>query len=161
MAHKLPALFGQAIGWTEDRLDGGGAEAHNNFWFDELYFGFEPGPARFDLRHSRLFVETAFAAFLKLEMLDGVSEVDFLAINPGVGKRTIQQFSSGTDEGMALDVFFIAGFLAYHHDACGDRSFAEYRLRRVQVEVTAMAGLYCLLKGSEAWVSRNELSRAC
>src|SRR4029453_18654422 len=56
-------------------------------------------------------------------------------VDAGNGERTVEHTARRTDERMSLNVFRIAWLFADDHDAGIARTFAEYRLRRVLVQL--------------------------
>src|SRR3569832_89551 len=64
-----------------------GAKRDDQRRLDDLPFEIEPHMATLDLVSARPLVQAAFAARLELEMLDGVRDVDLVAINAGCLQR--------------------------------------------------------------------------
>src|SRR3954452_7433493 len=74
------------------------------------------------------FMHATLAARLPFEMLDGIGNVEFGAIEAGVHECTVKYCARGTDERMPFQIFDIAGLLA-NQDGAGARvAFAEYGL---------------------------------
>src|SRR5690348_12721443 len=109
---KLSVLSGQTIGAPQQRLSGGRAETNNHLGFDQISFGAKPGIARRHFRGLRLFVNSALAAFLEFEVLDGIRDIDVIRIDSCVGQGSSEDLAGRTDKGMTLPVFFIAGLLS-------------------------------------------------
>ena len=118
--------------------------------------GVQPGVTRCDLGSSGFLVDAALASFFELEMLDDVGKVDVRPVNAGVGKGTVQQFSSGADEGMTLDVFFVAGFLADKDQVGMGWAFAKDGLRCIAVQIAAPAMLHGLPEFGQGWALGDE-----
>src|SRR5215813_12218531 len=74
---------------AEDRLRGGGAEAHEHVRFDQSQLRFEPRAAGVELRGPRRLVDAALAALLELEVLDRVGDVELLARQTRFGERLL------------------------------------------------------------------------
>lgn len=79
-------------------------------------------------------VQPPLAARLVLEVLDGVGEIDRLAVEASRRQRLVQHAPGGPDEGTARHVLAVARLLADEHDGSRHRPLAEYRLRRVAIE---------------------------
>ena len=90
-----------------------------------------------------------FAARFPLEMLHCIGYIDCLAVDARVFKALIQQPSRGSDKGVALFVFAVAGLFADHHHPNVERiaiglsrsHLSEYGLSRVLIEIAPMAML--------------------
>ncbi len=108
----LAAILRDAKGAAEESLGGSGAEADDHFRLDLLEFGVEPGAAGGDFAGAGLLVDAALAARLPFEMLDGIGDVDVVAIDAGVGEAAIEKKSGGADKRRAFAVFTVAGLLA-------------------------------------------------
>ena len=78
-----------------------------------------------DLAGGRTLVQPALAALDVLEVLDGVGDVSFGAVDADFGQRTVEDLAGGADEGAALQVLLIAGLLADEGDGSADWAFAE------------------------------------
>ena len=128
---------------AEHALRGGGAHRHDELGLDCRNFPLIPLPAGLDLRRCRFLVQADLSARHKFEMLHRVGDVDLVAIDAGFGQRTVEHLAGRADEGMAGEVFLVAGLLADQHDGGVLRAFAEHGLRRVLVERAgaAMRGL--------------------
>jgi hypothetical protein len=61
-------------------------------------------------------------------MLDGVGDVDFLAIDAGFFQRFVEDLSCRSDKRLAGQVLLVAGLLADQHDAALAAAFAADRL---------------------------------
>ena len=90
MLNELPALFGQAVIPSENRLGRSGAQANNNFRPDQRHLGFEPRAACARFRSARLLVNPAFPPLFELEMFNGVGEVHRRSIDARVLQGAIQ-----------------------------------------------------------------------
>lgn len=104
-----------------------------------------------NLPQAGLFVDAPLASRLPLEMLHGIRHIDAATVDAGLVQALVEQFAGWADERMAFLVFGISGLLADHHQidlgpaGCGLRLYlAEDRLRRVAVEIAAMALLHRL-----------------
>jgi hypothetical protein len=85
-------------------------------------------------------VDAALAARLVLEVLDGIGDVDEVAVDPGFREDGVEELSCRADEGLAGDVLLVAGLLADEDDARLLRAFAEDGLGGLAPEVAAAAG---------------------
>src|SRR5712691_11019711 len=101
----LAALARDAEGWAENGLRGGRSETNEDAWPNESQFRFQPWPAGRDLARVWLFVNAAFPARLPFEVLHCVSEVNFVAVDPGFFERAIEQLSGRSDERFSAQVF--------------------------------------------------------
>jgi hypothetical protein len=61
---------------VEHGLSSGGAEANDELGFERAQFGFQPGAAGGNFAGVGFLVQSAFAAQLPLEVLDGVRDVE-------------------------------------------------------------------------------------
>jgi hypothetical protein len=73
-------------------------------------------------------VHAALAPRRPLEVLYRVGHVHFVAVEPRLAERCIEQRAGGSDERSALDVFSITWLLADHDDRRAALSFSEDRL---------------------------------
>src|SRR5580765_1049690 len=124
---------------AEDRASRRRTEADEHVRLDRGELGFEPRPARVELRCARRLVDPALAALLELEVLDRVGDVDLFALQPGFGQRPVEHLARRPDERRSLKIFLIAGLLADEHDPRAGRPKAEDGLRGVAVELAALA----------------------
>lgn len=74
-------------------------------------------------------MQPSFSPLNKLEVLDGIGEIDFLGIDSEFSKDHMQKFSRRADKGMTQLVFDIARNLSHDHQQRPLTSFAENRLR--------------------------------
>src|SRR5438045_1079853 len=84
-------------------------------------------------------MEAAFAARFPLEVFDGVGDVDGRAIDVGGGEGFVEQAAGGADEGLAGEVFLVAGLFADEDEAGGGGAFAEDDVGGAAVEGAALA----------------------
>ena len=84
-------------------------------------------------------MNAALALRLPFEMLDGVGDVGFFAIDSSFLQSAVQQFSSGSYKGPALQILLIAGLLPYKHNFRMFRAVAKHGLRGVSPKVTSFA----------------------
>src|SRR5438270_8271664 len=115
------------------------SEADDRARLDHADIRFEPWAAGCDLGGVRLLMDAAFAARLPFEMLDDVRNVDGLAIDARFREGFVEQRAGRTDEGMAAQIFLIAGLLADEHDRRGLLPLAEDRLRAGPPEIAGLA----------------------
>ena len=76
-------------------------------------------------------------------MLYRVGDINLLARNARIGKRSIEHPACGTDEWMSLAIFDVTGLFADENDARVFGSFAEDRLRGSLVEITSLTRKRC------------------
>jgi len=126
--------------FTEEGLGGGGAEADDHFRLNLFQFGIEPGAAGGDFAGAGSFMEAAFAARLPFEVLDGVGDVDFVAVDAGFGEAAVEQQAGGTDKGLAFAIFAVAGLFADEDEAGRCIAGAKDGLGGVFKERTTLAG---------------------
>src|SRR5438270_7716144 len=135
----LAAVLHQLELRAEYGLCGGGTEAHEDLRFHRAELRLEPGAARLDFRCPRLLVDAALAAWLPLEMLDRVGDVDVASRDPRVLERLVEHCAGGPDEWCALAVFLVARLLADKHHTSLVRPGAEDDLRCSLVKIAAAA----------------------
>src|SRR5262249_16322003 len=109
-----------------DRLGDGGA-------------GMVQNPAAFDLVSIGPLVQPPLAAHFVLEVLHRVGDENLGPRNPRIRQRPVENAPGGADEGLAGEVFLVAGLLADQHDVGGFAPLARYCLRRILVERAAPA----------------------
>jgi hypothetical protein len=119
----------------------GSAQQNHDFRFVCGHFGEQPGMAGDDLGAAEGLVDTPHAdAAGEIEMLDGVGDVESLAVHPGCGQCLVQQPACRPYERPAPAVHLITGLLADQHDVRPRRPFTEYRLLGIAVQIAAVAG---------------------
>src|SRR5688500_17015420 len=134
-----PALLHQAELRAEHVACGDRAEADDDVGTDAREIAFQPEPARALLGRIRAAVQARLAAALELEMLDRIGDVDAAAVDAEFLQRAVEQLAGGTDEGMAAEVFLVAGLLADDEDARVVGAFAEHGLGRRLPQRAALA----------------------
>jgi len=122
------AGFRHAERASEQRLGGNSAEADDDLRFHECDLVLEPGKARANFSRTWCLVDAALRTrvLCPLEVLDGVREVEVIAIDACCIERAIEDFPRRANERMALSLFDVARLLADHHHARSARTFAEY-----------------------------------
>lgn len=125
---EVSVLSGQTIGAPQQRLSCGRAQTNNHLGFNHIGFGPKPGMACRDFRSLRLFVNPTLAAFLELEVFDGIRDVDLVGIYPCIRQSSSEDLAGRTNKGMTLSVFFIAGLLSDQDQPRRHGSFAEHSL---------------------------------
>jgi hypothetical protein len=90
-------------------------------------------------------------------VLDGVSHVDPVAPDAGLGEGAVEEPARRADEGLSLDVLAVARLLADEQETGFRRPLAEDGLSGAQVEITAFTARRRRLQvvQGEAW--RQEL----
>jgi hypothetical protein len=114
-------------------------QRHDDGRLDVRQFLVEPVVAGLDLALRRGLVQAPLAARLPLEMLDGVGDVDGVAVDAGLGADTVEQLAGRPDEGLAGQVFLVARLLADEHDLRLLRAFAGNGLGRELPQFAAPA----------------------
>jgi len=160
MFHKQPALFGQTIVGSENRLRGSRAETDNDFGLDCGKFRFKPRPARLDFGSARFLVNPALAALFELKMFDGVGYINDRPVNTSLLQRAIEQTAGRTNEGTSHSIFLVARLLADKHDRSRWRTFAEHRLCSVLIEVASTARLNSFAQNRNRLSGRNKIGGA-
>src|SRR5215211_8782694 len=107
----LTAVLRDLEGSPEDRLSGCGAQTDEHFRLHDRQLRIEPWPARGDVRHRRLAMDTSLPARFPTEVLDRVSDVHLVAIEPGVGEASVEQLPGWTDERVAFEVLTVTRLL--------------------------------------------------
>jgi hypothetical protein len=104
----------------------------------------DPLVAGIDLPLSGRLVQPPLSPGFPLEMLDGIRDVEMLALHPGRFERAVEKPAGGADEGQPPAVLLVARLLADEHRAGMRIAGAEHRLRRVRPEraVLAAPGLF-------------------
>lgn len=77
----------------------------------------------------RRLVDASLSAPFKLEVLDGICEVDFFILTPGLRNRAPQKLTCGPNEWAAKLIFPVARLLAVHKGF--DRAMALFSSARV------------------------------
>src|SRR5262249_24004160 len=144
---------------AENHLRGGGTEADEHVRLDQRQLRFEPRAAGAEFRSPRRLVDAALAALLDLEVLDGVGDVELLARQTGFGERLLQHLTRRPDERRTLPVFVVSRLLADEDDAGAGRASAEHGLRRVAIEIAALAMRRCFREFAESRLLRHERRR--
>lgn len=134
------AVLGDAERFAEEGLGGGSAEADDHFRLNFFQFGVEPGAAGGDFAGAGLFMEAAFAARFPFEVLDGIRDVDFVAVDAGFDEAVVEQQAGGTDKGLAFAVFAVAGLFADEDEAGRCIAGSKDGLRGIFKERTTLAG---------------------
>jgi hypothetical protein len=99
-------------------------------------------------------MDATLAAWLPLEVLHDVCDIDAIAREADRVERAIEHTAGGSDEGLTRKILRITRLLAdEHHDGFG-ATFTEYRLRRATPEVASAA-----IGRSEASRSQRRLRR--
>src|SRR6266545_3396366 len=89
-------------------------------------------------------------------MLHGIGDVGLVTRDAGIGERLVEKRAGRTDKWLALKIFLVAGLLADEHRPRALRSFAEYRLRRVLIQVAAATFLRRLTECTETCGLRHK-----
>ena len=126
---------------TEEDLSRGRPEANDDFGPHDRDLGLEPAAACMDLECVWLRVKAAFAAWLPLEVLHRVREVDLLARDLCLVERLVEEHARWADERTADEILAIPGLLADEHHRSRGRAFAEDDLCGALVQVTCLTPL--------------------
>jgi hypothetical protein len=97
-------------------------------------FAFEPGQTGGDLNRPRLAVDTPLAARHPLKCFTMLVTQTRDRSIPVSTRATVEQFTGRANKRMAGEIFGIARLFADQHDLRPSGTFAEYGLRRVEVE---------------------------
>lgn len=125
---------------AEKRLRGSGAETDDDVGTNGRNFRVEPWTTGGDFGGVRFLVDAAFSARFPFEMLHGIRDVHFLAIDAGILEGFVEKLSSGADEWFAFEIFLTAGLLAdENYFRLRTAAFAENRLSGVLPEITRFA----------------------
>lgn len=135
---SLPRLTSIGVA-RPSKARSGGPHRNDKCRLHKIEFAFQPLMARGDLGVTRLLVQPALAAQFPLEMLDGIGDIDLVALKTGIDQRTIEQLAGRADEGMTMPILLIAGLFADRHEPGMRRPRAEYRLRGIGPERTCLA----------------------
>jgi hypothetical protein len=84
-------------------------------------------------------VDAALSPRFPFEMLDRISDIDGLSVDPNFSQCSIQNLTRWSDKGFAAQIFLIAGLFPEEHQAWSFRSFAEDGLGRLLIERTGLA----------------------
>jgi len=71
----LSALFADSEFWIQQRLSRSGAEANDDFGFNQTNLSLKPRPASGNFSGVRFFMNASLAARFPFEMLDDVGDV--------------------------------------------------------------------------------------
>ena len=117
---------------AQQRARRGGTQRHRGAWAHQGDLVLEPLAAGGGLLLAGGLVQPALAAQLVLEMLDGVGEVQRLGRPAQLRQRAPQQLAGRAHEGLAAQVFLVAGLLADQHQRRAALSLAVHGLGGVQ-----------------------------
>jgi hypothetical protein len=109
-------------------------EGYYEFRVYKSQFLVQPPPVVCDLACRRLLVDAALAALLELEVLDGIGDVDAVALDASFRHRPVEELAGGSNEGFPLVVFLVARLLANEGDRGADWTFAQHCTRRARHE---------------------------
>src|SRR6185369_10145212 len=113
--HEPSAIDAHAEFRTDERLRCGGTEADDDARFDDADLGVEPGTAGGDLRAVRLFVNPALAAWLPLEVLHDVRDVDLRTIDACFVQGLVEKSTRRPHERPSFEVLRVARLFANEH----------------------------------------------
>jgi hypothetical protein len=85
-----------------------------------------------DLTCSRFLVDATLSTLPKLEVLDGIGNIDATPIDACIGHCPIEELASGPYERSALPVLLVPWLLADKSDRGTDGTFARNRARRAR-----------------------------
>ena len=136
-------LLGHLERPAQQRLGGGGPEAHDHLRPHDLELGLEPRPARRHLGRVGLGVDPDLAAGprgrLPLEVLDRVGHVGLRPVDAGLREAVVEHPSGRPDEGPPREVLLVAGLLADEHHLGPGGTLAEDGLGAELVEIAGRA----------------------
>src|SRR5215471_5334000 len=136
---KLATTLCHAERSPEERLRRGRAQTDHGPWFHKRKLDIEPGPARRDVLRPRFLVDPPLPAWLPVEVLHHVGDVDIAAVNPGRLERAIEQLARRADEGPPDLIFQVAGLFADQHQPGAFRAFSKHGLRTLRPELARVA----------------------
>ena len=141
LAHLLPspALFKQPERSAKQGMRSDRAEADDSPWLYSRQFRVQPLAARGLFFRVRALMHAPFAALLKLEMFDDISQVYIFPRNAGIGQCPVEHLAGRAHEREAALVFRIARLFADEHDSRMRRTFAKNRLGRGSPQITGVA----------------------
>ena len=130
---------------AEECLGSRSAEEDQDARLNGCEFRVEPGPTGSNFDAVGFIVDPAPAAGAPLEVLDGIRDVHRVPVDARGGESGIQHVAGRPHERLAGQILAIAGLLAYEHQLCVGRAFAEHGLRGIppQVARAAVCGLAC------------------
>ena len=98
---EFAAALRDAEGAAEQSLCGGGAEADDDFGFQQRDFGVEPRATGGNFGAIWLLVDATFAARFPFEMFNGIGEVSFGAVSrPACSSAVSRSFPAGPTNGL-------------------------------------------------------------
>jgi hypothetical protein len=138
----LATVFGQAKLRSEQILRGGCAQADDYLGMNRCNLHLEPRAAGSYFECVWLLVETDFAPWLPLEMLDRVGDIHLSAIDACRLKALIKKLTGGPNERFSLHIFAITRLFPNQEDSGMGCAFAKDDLGRFPVHV-ASATVLC------------------
>lgn len=135
----FPAALLDAKVAADQRLGGRRAKADDHLRLDQQQFGKQPGTAGNRFVNTWFLVKPRLSAWLVLEMLDRVRDVDRAPIDAGLGKGRVEDCSGRADERATGAIFLIARLFTNERDPGIRRTFAKDRLCRMSTKVTSSA----------------------
>ena len=105
------------------------AQCHHDFRVDELQLLIEPPPVVLHFTCCRPLMDSPLSALLELEVLDGIGDIDALAIKAGFCHCAIKKLTGRAYERPAVQIFLVAGLFANKGDRSADRPFPQHCAR--------------------------------
>lgn len=137
----------------------GCSQAYDDLRLHDGYFAFEPRLARADLPRVRLLVNAALTSFLKLEVLDGIRNVNRFAVDTRFEQCLFEHSSCGPHEGTSLEILVIAWLFTDEYDASPFGSFSKNGLRCMTIQIATMALLDSRPEISQSGASGDQVRR--
>ena len=138
-SNPFPALLAHTKIPAQHALRSARAQQDDNFRPSQFDFRIEPGTAGTDFECARFFMDAALATRLPLEVLDDVSHVNIIAVDPRSLKCLVQYAACGPYKWTPLKIFFVAGLLADHEHPCVRAALAKNCLRAAFPQVAPLA----------------------
>ena len=101
--------------------------------------GVQPRAAGPHLVRGGRLVDPALAAWVPLEVLHHVRDVDQAPVDAGLGEGAVEQFAGRPNERYPRQILLVPGLLADEHQLGAARPCAEYRLGRVTPQIAGPA----------------------
>jgi hypothetical protein len=92
------------------------AEGDHDLWVHELQFLVQPPQIVLHFARCWFLMNATFATLLKLEVFDGIGDINTLPVDACIGHCPIEQLPGGSDEGPALTVLLVSRLLADQGD---------------------------------------------
>src|SRR6185312_6240489 len=136
---QVPAAGSEREVRSDQGMRGSGPQECDGLRPDQGELLVEPRAAGGHLEASRLLVDAALAAHLKLEVLDDVRDVRLAAVDSELGERAVELAPGRADEWGSSAILAVACHLTDEHQSSAAQSLPEDRLSRPLPQVAATA----------------------